>query len=257
MIIVRITGGLGNQLFKISQAYRYIKKYKLVYVDTNFYLNDRYERIFHFASLDDLKVIPAKLRVLIFKFRKMYKNLGLFKHIDEKDSNSKNISFLKINYLTGNWEENAIPSGEILQNFKNYFKIHELSDKKESIVAVHFRRLHYQPLLDMEYYKKAIAEFLKSNNKIKFHFYSDDLNFLTKEAVKIFHNLDFEVLHNKNEIDEFRELTTYQNYIMSNSTFSWWTVVLNKEINKKVYFPDKWENDREYNIHKYNSWLSL
>ena len=79
----------------------------------------------------------------------------------------------------------------------------------------------------------------------------------TKEAVKIFHNLDFEVLHNKNDIDEFRELTTYQNYIMSNSTLSWWTVVLNKEINKKVYFPDKWVNDTEYNIHKYNSWLSL
>ncbi len=254
MIIVRITGGLGNQLFKISQALRYKDRSRLVYLDTNFYLNDKFRRSFHFQDFDNINVISGWPRILIFKFKKFYEKIGIFRSFNEKESLRNKFSPLRVNYIMGNWEENQNPSDEILDKFRSFFKIKELDSKNENIVAVHFRRKDYDIKLGIEYYKKSIDKLININDKFKFRFFSDDHDFINNEAKKIFHNLDFEIYENKGVIEDFRELTTYKNYIMSNSTFSWWSIILNSEINENVIYPNEWEKNRDYQIYKFKSW---
>lgn len=257
MIIFKITGGLGNQLFKISKALEYKNKYNLVFLDTNFYINDKYNRKFHFNNFNKIKIIIGKKRVLIFKYKKFLEKVGLFTTYSEEDLKNNNLSKFRINLIHGNFEENAEPPDNVVSLFKEYFEIDKLNVKQSNFVAVHFRRLNYDMKLDIEYYQKAIQYFQELDEDFIFHFYSDDINFLNKELKGNFENIEFEIKNINDTIDAFKEISTYQNYIMSNSTFSWWAIYINKKTNKNVIYPIIWFPKRKYEIINLNSWIGL
>ena len=57
----------------------------------------------------------------------------------------------------------------------------------------------------------------------------------------------------KESLKDFEEIMTYQNYISSNSTYSWWSIFLNQNKILKVTTPKKWMN-QPYEIYRPSTW---
>lgn len=113
MIIVKITGGLGNQLFKLNKVLELNSISKNVYLDLNHYEVDRYKRVYRFEKkFLQNKSISKLLKKILKKFNKVGIKLKLLKFYEEKENNitSNNVNekfFIK--YLSGSWEEEVIP----------------------------------------------------------------------------------------------------------------------------------------------------
>ena len=101
---------------------------------------------------------------------------------------------------------------------------------------------------------KSLEEF--PSNYV-FHLFSDDIDYLNSEAKKIFKTKNFEIKDIKDEIIAFSEMMSYKNYISSNSTFSWWSIMLNNHGDLKVTNPKVWMDDYDYKIYRPTSWILI
>ncbi len=108
-------------------------------------------------------------------------------------------------------------------------------------VSLHFRRgdylgdQHLFPVLDLNYYQKAINEF--TDKDYNFVILSDDINWCKKSLGE-----DKRILYieNTNQFIDMCIMTMCDHNIIANSTFSWWGAWLNSNPNKKVIAPDTW-----------------
>ena len=75
MIIIKISGGLGNQLFKLNKALEINKNYKNLYLDLFSYESDKYKRDYHFYNdLDQLKILSPNQKRLLKDVVEIIKN---------------------------------------------------------------------------------------------------------------------------------------------------------------------------------------
>jgi len=253
MIIVKIAGGLGNQLFKLNQALELKDKYHSTFIDLDQFKRDRFDRKYHFQNrLSQVKVINPYLKNGIFKFQKILSALNLFQFYEEHIDDFTIIDKKPISYLSGSWEEEKIPTSKNLNTFRNLFP--KVDMKRDNEVCVHFRIKDYSIKLDNEYYMKSLEEF--PSNYV-FHLFSDDMDYLNSEAKKIFKTKNFEIKDIKDEIIAFSEMMSYKNYISSNSTFSWWSIMLNNHGHLKVTNPKVWMDDYNYKIYRPTNWILI
>ena len=255
MIIIKISGGLGNQLFKLNKALEINKNYKNLYLDLFSYESDKYKRDYHFYNdLDQLKILSPNQKRLLNKTKKILNRANVIRHYDEKLNNYQDFltDKVRIKFLSGNWEENVNPDDNNLYILRSLFQRAE--SKNDKIVAVHFRTKDYEIRLEEDYYRKAIEEF---NNDYIFHIFGDDDEYLKDKIPSIFKNRNFELFNSDNPIDDFERLLSYRNYISSNSTFCWWGIMLNDKNNLNVISPKTWIKDRDYQIFKPETWKQI
>ena len=252
MIIVKITGGLGNQLFKLNKVLDLNLISKSVYLDLNQYEVDRYKRTYRFKKkFTQNKSVSKLFKKTLIRFNKVATKVKLLKFYEEKVNNltDKNINekfFIK--YLSGSWEEEVIPTEENLRFFNSMFIVKQI--KTKDLVAVHFRTKNYDIKLSDEYYFEALKQF---NQKFTFHIYGDDLDYLKIKIPTLFKGFKYKIIEIENEVEAFEELKTYTNYISSNSTFCWWAIVLNTNEIDNVISPKNWM-DTAYKIFRPDSW---
>jgi hypothetical protein len=107
------------------------------------------------------------------------------------------------------------------------------------ITAIHIRRGDYlkfpghHPIPHMDYYNKSI-EILRDDTDL-FMVFSDDIEWCREQFIGNFIFSD--------EIDEFIDLlkmSKCDNFIIANSSFSWWGSYLCKNNNKKTIAPFNW-----------------
>jgi hypothetical protein len=252
LIIVKIPGGLGNQLFKLNKVLDLNSISKNVYLDLNHYEVDRYKRVYRFEKkfLQNKSISKLFKRSLI-RFNKVGMKLKLLKFYEEKENNltSNNVSekfFIK--YLSGSWEEDVIPKEDNLRFLNSMFAVKQR--KTKDLVAVHFRTKNYDIKLSDEYYFEALKHF---NQKFTFHIFGDDLDYLKIKIPILFKGFKYKIIEKENEVEAFEELKTYRNYISSNSTFCWWAVILNTNELGNVIGPKNWM-DITYKIFRPDSW---
>ncbi len=118
----------------------------------------------------------------------------------------------------------------------------------DNAIALHFRRgdyiekknLNYHGVCDLNYYYNAIKEVEKKYKKLNIFVFSDDIkwvqdNFITKHPITY--------LNQDQSLSDHQELyimSKFKNYIIANSTFSWWGAYLSKQKNKTVIAPQNW-----------------
>jgi len=104
--------------------------------------------------------------------------------------------------------------------------------------AIHIRRGDYldrssfHTVLSMEYYKKAMTYFPNS----EFTIFSDDIQWCKK-------NFDIErcyFVEPSEDILDFFYMASFENQIISNSSYSYWAAYLNTNYNKKIIAPKDW-----------------
>lgn len=249
MIIVRLKGGLGNQMFQYALGrVLSIKNNTELLLDLNYFKNKNFT-----PREYNLGVFNIKARIL--QENKIPFLIKYFLPILKKITWSGNI------YLDGYFQSEKYFK-EYTDIIRQDFTLKEVSIKSESLikeiknsnsVCMHIRRGDYvgntlHPVQDLAYYQNGIKELEKKTNIDKIYVFSDDIVWC-KENLKSDRELFFvnrEEL-NISDSEELSIMTNCKYFIVANSSFSWWGAWLSTREEKIVICPKKWFNNESIN----------
>lgn len=293
-IYIRISGGLGNQMFEYATAravqleqkekgfdsklyftYEYYKtpqaheKYKLNLLnisDEPIYDNSKKSFKFLVATFFFhiyLRIISRFKNSSYEKFQKSIEWTGCYINTNgyyKIDSNKKNIclkGFFQDPRYFNKYKNIIIDELSIKSKVKNQKLYNEIL-KNES-VCIHVRRGDYvnSPLevCTKEYYLKAIKLLKKKYKNLKFYVFSDDIKWCKENII----DDDVTYVEGNSAIDDLKLMYSCKYYIISNSTFSWWSQYLSKRVTC-VIAPNRWSNDRRYaysELYNDNDWILI
>tara|TARA_Y100000992_G_C21271795_1_gene497344 strand:+ start:434 stop:1942 length:1509 start_codon:yes stop_codon:yes gene_type:complete len=235
IIILKICGGIGNQLFQIANAIHLSTKFnrKLLISDKNSSSRKTYwDSIFN----------PVKPFLIT---NNEYQEL-------RKQSKNYNWAATRFEYkeiildpqiscynIDGYYQSYKYFD---IESFKKYLNLEYNQNKytiHQSDIAIHIRRTDYaqnnfHKLLSLDYYYNSIHKHKKQNIIENIYVFSDDINWC-KKNFKV-QNITYVELDN--EIQELIFMSKFNSIIIANSTFSWWACFLGNPTN--VYCPKNW-----------------
>ena len=251
MIVVRIVGGLGNQMFQYAYAKALEQKGYEVKIDLSKFKNYTLHGGYQLNKYKtDLTISNS-----IFRF---LSQIGIVKSIKEKnllfdDSllSLKGNCFMKGYFQT---EKYFLPIREVLleqfqieqEKSDSTKKLAQQIKELKNTCSLHIRRGDYisnekaqktHGSCSLEYYKKAIQHIEEKDGKTHFFVFSDDINWVKKELkIDDAYYVDHQVIPH----EDLYLMSLCQHNITANSSFSWWGAWLNKNPNKTVIAPEKW-----------------
>jgi len=242
-------GGLGNQFFQIATAYAYAKKEKAILQIKHITQNGN--RPVYWDTLLT-KIKPYLVDSLPSTLEHWYEPMATqYAEIGPLTSQGK--------YLNGYLQSSKyFVNDAIKQEIKDLFqpdaslllavqqKYQHLMENKDRVVIVHARRTDYLKAadchgpLDGSYYKKALDSIIKTIPNPIFLLSSDDNSFWQeiKDDISAVYQQEHLILERETDINTFVLLQQFNNVIMSNSTFIWWTTWMADA--KNVIAPAKW-----------------
>jgi hypothetical protein len=285
MIIIKLAGGLGNQLFQYAAAKSLaLHTNQPLKLDVTSYTTDVLRNFelscfnapFEIASPDEINFFTSQsfLKKALQRLypphkRKVYKEP--FYHFD------KNFFTATVHiYLKGYWQshkyfqayKDVIAADFLIK--KEFIKNVDLAPskfEKEISVSVHIRRSDYSNkvtndfhgVLPETYYNEAIAVIKNRYADAKFYFFSDDIKWVQDNVDT---GSNFEFVSGKistTAIEDFYLMQHCSHNIIANSSFSWWAAYLNANPNKVVIAPKKWFNKAPYNTKDLipESWIRI
>ena len=263
MIIVKIYGGLGNQIFQFIFG-KYLEQLTKQDVYYDFYYFNKYsfrkpslyKCVSNIKTLNNIKLHQKFNRFDSFQLNKIFNKISYYNsYFDDQSSTTKKIfSTLKDYYFDGYWQS-SIYFKNIINTTDFLFIDKFISTKLIPEIAIHVRRGDYliNPnnkiwhVQNIEYYSSAI-NFILNNYGSKYSF--SKISVYTDDVVWVRQNFKFElkveILNNDDYIDLF-QLSNFQFLITSNSTFSISAALINKADFKTVIVPKKWFLDEAKN----------
>ena len=288
LIITRLIGGLGNQLFQYSAGLALSKRLSMtLLIDISGFKKYNLHKysLHHFnidaniASQSELKKFYGRRESSLFdKLKyKIFKKENLIYKEKKRGFDEDIFSLNSSIYLDGFWQsekyfkfcEQEIRKQFCIKSALNQ-KTKNLVDsiKECNAVSVHIRRADYvknkttnriHGSLDFEYYEKGI-EYLNSvlvDNH--FFIFSDDPEWVQKNF-NLATNCTF-VSHNnaENNYQDLNLMSYCNHHIIANSTFSWWGAWLSSNKNKKVVAPKNWySSSKSFNKDLFlDDWIEL
>ncbi len=270
MIIVKVIGGLGNQMF----CYAYAKALQVrghdVKIDISEceikklhggYQLDKYKTDISIATKKEISTILSNslMKKIFSKIGILQKNqinekLLLF---DQKLLNIKDNSYISGYFQSDNYFKNirSILLNHFLTNneISDYSKkIKKLIQESENSCSLHIRRGDYTNSVNKkiyntcnpDYYKKALGYIKEYNEKTDFFIFSDDINWV-KNNLQIKNATYIQNIDNKIPHEDIYLMSLCKNNIIANSSFSWWGAWLNKYNKKIVIAPKRWFLDKK------------
>lgn len=281
MIVVKLIGGLGNQMFQYAAgravAHRakmplklditYYEKFKLRSYQLNCFNIQE-----NFASTKDIeRFIPRRRQIGAFTYYKIRAKLLPWhkqKLIKERGIlYDPDIIKIKGNaYLEGYWQSEKYFS-DISDIIRREFTIkHKPNDINSQMLAkidnvnsvsLHIRRGDYvfNPItmqilgvLSLDYYIGALNLISKKVKEPHVFVFSDDMSWAI-ENLKISLPLYF-IEHNRvdKDYEDLRLMSRCKHHIIANSSFSWWAAWLSEYQKKIVIAPRRWFNNNNLSI---------
>lgn len=273
MIIVKLQGGLGNQLFQYAfgRFLELVHGKEVAYDDTFYRLSHRYTKRAYaldffsanvrIASISEIEKVKYPfgifskgayfLRKGINKFliRKYF--IGYDTRLDSRISGKKDL-FLEGWWQTYKYADNVreqllkelVPKNEPGVAWKRYAE----EIRHNESVFVHIRRGDYLQggaslrVLQKEYYDNAVNYIRTHVTKPKLFIFSDDVSWVKEHMENLFTEavfVDDPTLHDE---EVFMLMSECKHGIIANSSFSWWVAYLNPYPGKIVITPNKWQN---------------
>ncbi len=280
MIIVKLMGGLGNQMFQYATARRLALQHNSELVlDGSYFaqcpsgdtprqyelhhlsLNARFAKPIETAELSGL--YKNQWQKTVVRFRRfaglacpapyLYQELN-GGYLPEVLTLPDNV------YLSGYWQSERY-FFDIAETIRKEFEVKsalqnenlELARQIEAIesVAVHYRRgdyisnpktADYHGVLSPGYYQRAVELLCEQVHNPHLFIFSDDPEWV-KESVTF--PLPTQVVdHNPPEraCEDLRLMSHCKHAIIANSSFSWWGAWLNRNPEKVVIAPQRWAN---------------
>ncbi len=263
MIIVRLQGGLGNQMFQYALGRSLaIKNKDKLKLDINSYnpskISQRDYQLNNFNIQAD--VIPRDknfyLSRLIYKVSKLFKSKGL-----EKNYNfDKEILDLKGDVILDGFWQSYKYFNEYNEIIKKDFTLNHLSDKvlkliheikEKNSVCLHIRRGDYvgnsfHPVKDFSYYENGLKE-IEKKGKIDcvYVFDRDDIEWCKKNLKFNYPTVfvDADINSDISVAETLIIMSTCKHFVLANSSFSWWGAWLSNNPSKLVICPKQWFGD--------------
>lgn len=292
MVIIKLQGGLGNQMFQYACGKAFALKHdKTLLIDDSF-LNKNQNTTDEFTprayalgvfnldtrvadelllkSFEGNGIFKKVLKQLQLTYRKSYQELpGM--EADQLDSVQPPV------LLNGYWQSEQYFAAFNTETRKTFeFNIPaELEDRistmnKTNSVSIHYRRGDYltNPVaqkvlgtLDEAYYQAAVQKVKTEIVNPFFYIFSDDTEWV---------NNNLPLTDNYQVIDSYSGdkhwydmllMSKCKHHIIANSSFSWWGAWLNPAPQKMVIAPKRWFADEEMNARAGNlipsAWLRV
>ena len=265
MVISKVIGGLGNQLFQYaaarSLAHKNSTSYKFDtssfedYALRNFELQAIFPKVEIASTSEIVKLKPqseyARLfnKLVPYACKKYYKEP--YFHFDQ------NFFLLKGNvYLDGYFQSDkyfSLISSALQEDIRlshsianETFSFGEKIGREQSI-AIHIRLGDYQNktandyhgILPLDYYENAVAIMKSELANPAFYVFSD----VPDQAKDIAKSLDATLVSgviSANHFEDLHLISTCKHNIIANSSFSWWGAWLNRNPDKLVIGPKNW-----------------
>ncbi len=271
-IIVRIKGGLGNQLFCYAAARRlaWFNNAELVIDDVTGFIRDHQHQrrymldFFHIparkASSAERMEPFERYRRGIAKYFSRRKPFEKRSYIEQEgrdfDPRMLDLKVRGVIYLDGLWQS-ELYFKDIEQLIREDLQIEPPEDNMNQSVAQEIRNSNAVALhvrwfnepnskvennnLSKEYYIRAIQKIKETINNPLFFCFSDDPD-ATRAKLALSEKQVIYVNHNQGEKHAYADLwlmAQCKYFIIANSTFSWWGAWLSKYDSKVVIAPDK------------------
>lgn len=245
MFVVKIKGGLGNQLFQYNFAKYLQKKYpqnKIVF-NTSYFKCDS----IHGGYM--LGEIPFEIKNFRTKNYKTIKDENFDSPIDASENIVFDGYWQNIDFFT----EESLTRAEFFKDSlnENNKKWQDQIINTEKSVSIHVRCGDYNNnyllgnIATKSYFNNAISEVIKTVRTPVFFVFSDNLEW-TKDNIDFKGNTVHFITGNEKASDNKWDifLMSHCKYnILSNSSFSWWSHYFNTNDDKKAYIPEYWIND--------------
>jgi len=262
MIISKLQGGLGNQMFQYAAGFALAKKLKTsLKLDLSYYRQDFIKtgdtkRVYELDCFRLRSSIISKLEGKIYPFLSQHKILFTYYQEQGLKYDQNLLKQTGNLYLKGFWPSEKYFSwfrNDIKKEFK--FKVIIKSGFAEKInksnsVSIHVRRSDYltnknankyHGICSLDYYNSAIKLISSKIKDTHFFIFSDDLDWC-RQNIKAPQCTFIETIKGKDWMD-MQLMSLCKHNVIANSTFSWWGAWLNESPEKIVIAPEKWFND--------------
>lgn len=291
MKIVKVIGGLGNQMFQYALALGLKKKFpsERILLDLNHFKYYKahngfeLERIFglQYARASFFELIRVTNPYISYRINRLVKRLPtrstVCKEADGFPIDTTVLVEKGNRYFDGFWQHEeyfAHAADEVRKAFvfpeaneRNRALI-ERMEKSESI-SLHVRRGDFLSLdlfngiCTLDYYRRAIAYMRQSvgmGGRILFCIFSDDIEWCRSNLSAEFLGCDVEYVDWNSGTESFRDMQLMshcRHNVIANSSFSWWGAWLNPNKGKIVVAPDRWLNYEGFNDPVVESWIRI
>lgn len=241
--IIRLKGGLGNQLFQYAYGIKMEKKFGLtVLFDARGLRNASSPREF---ELSDFKFLSEHKRKFIFEansnfigklISSIYSKLGrLYKESDEMSRPGIYSGFWQSTKYLEFLDLGGVKDIEFNESFVNSFKI----SRKSNDVALHIRGTDFLvdkncKNLGWDFYEKALSFFDSGLNNLSITIFTDDPVYVKNLVPK---EIRYYLTDSKSAGQDLLRLSQFPNLILANSTFSLWAAYLSQSSDGKVIVP--------------------
>lgn len=271
MIFIRLSGGLGNQLFQLAAALHlqaktnmpisfYTSHLKNYETPREFMLKEILPKEFKFQVLKPSLFVQT---ILKYRINKAIPFLFNWSITNRNLSSPKTSRFYVLDDyfqdITLFKNELSIVSSFIVESAKNNEKVNNFIFSKNQLknsVALHIRRgdflsksnasIYY--IQQINYYKNAIAT-LSGIEKI---YLFSETSIDDFENIK---NLQFEIIERTilSDLDQFLLMSKFPNLVIANSTYSFWAGIAAKSGNQNavIIAPERWYYSEKIN----NLWI--
>lgn len=279
LIIVKLMGGLGNQLFQyclgrhLAQLNNGILKLDITELNSSSF---REYKLKHFNIAADIATRQEVRAFLRFENRLLklivtrpsagIMRLGSRLYVREESlAYDEQILRLRGNlYLDGYWQSESyfLPisntlRSELIVRFAPDTENREMADRIQNrpSASIHVRLGDYasDPLTNSvhgivpsDFYERAIAHILKVQPETHFFLFSDEperaVEKIPLPASKV---TTVSINDSRRDFEDLRLMTLTDHHILANSSFSWWGAWLRKKTEGVVVAPSKWFQDTD------------
>lgn len=291
MIVVKLQGGLGNQMFQyaLGRALSLKKNTELLFDISSFTTDPLRTYSLSLFAIDGNIATESQIKVFKKNKRKtgklsFFHNLFIAnwkKYVSERmfHFDSEVFTVSKNAYLDGYWNTEKYFRDireTLLTDFtlKNSLsgKNKEIADKisTSNSVSIHIRRGDYahdiktkttHGLLSSEYYTKGCDYIAKNVTDPILFIFSDDIAWVKNNLSFPFQANYIDWNAENRAYEDMRLMSLCKHHIIANSTFSWWGAWLSTNPNKIVIGPKKWFNQVKQNVDTKDllpeSWIKL
>jgi len=280
MIIVKLMGGMGNQMFQWAFAKSLSLKYNMdLKVDLSFLKNRNMGHNFVYRDYDlDIFNIDSdfdipQIRVAVVNEPHFNYSELMIGSIDNALNSDSNINLL----IDGYWQtpkyfndfENKIRDSFTFRN-----KVEDSEDDKiktmlnnitsTNSVMLNVRRTDYlntnfHGVMGMEYIESGIKLIESKIENPHYFLFSDDVEWCV-ENIKIDNMTIVDHSYKGDRFSYYLQLMkNCKHFIIPNSSFAWWAAWLNDNDNKIVITPKQWFTDENINTNDLipNNWIKI
>lgn len=292
-IMIRLMGGLGNQMFEYAALRAMMIKYNQKGIISLKGITNKTHNVYslnHFNINKDITItkkesLKTKLNYLLYGFYYVFliKQKNGFKIMQKIQPilNKNGIYCLPDGYIKFDKSESFnnsmvgyFQSVRYFDEYKDIIKeelkvIEPIMKKNQKLfqeiknnnsVCVHIRRGDYvgtnHQVCDENYYLNAVELMKEKVKNPKFYIFSDDIKWV-KENINFKEKVTFIEGNNPN-YEELRLMYTCKHFIISNSSFSWWAQYLTENTKRITIAPKKWFQNENQKVDIFQKdWIKI